>query len=142
MMIRQTTLKVPVSYKRVIDGLILQIPGGMLHDTNYSRGADSYAQAAQNWADDLAKHGHNRWSVEYVMDVVNPFRARLRVTGYYKSGSSAYLAFVDELGQEWPMFLKDAAELLSMASMDNGLIEEFEYETIKRGTAYGIRKVQ
>jgi hypothetical protein len=141
-MTKQTTLKVPVQYKRIIDGMILQMPGGMLHDTNYTRGADSYSQAAQWWADDMTKVGHNRWSVDYVMDVVNPFRARLQLTGYCKSGSRAYMEFSDELGQKWPMFLKDATKLLSSASMDNGLIEEFEYETIKRGTAYGIRKVK
>lgn len=131
-MAKQSTLKVPVIYQR----------GGMLHDTNYARGAQSRQEAAQNWADDMAKHGHNRWSVNYVMEVLPNFRARMRVTGYYKNRSAANMVVTDEQGQKWPMFLGDLAELLESANMENGWIEENEYEAIKRGTAYGIRKVK
>jgi hypothetical protein len=135
-------LLVPVKYKRIVNDELVQRPGGMLHDTNYARGASSRAEAAAQWAADFLKVGHNRWSVAYVMEVVNPFRARLRVTGYTKSGSSAYLEFQDVYGQSWPMFLKDATELLATATMKDGWIQQYEYETVKRGTAYGIRKVR
>jgi hypothetical protein len=135
-------LLVPVRYKRIVNDELVQQPGGMLHDTQYARGATSRAEAADNWADDFMKLGHNCWSVEYVWEHVPNFIASLHLIDYYKHGSSSYLRFIDQDGNRWPMFLGDAVELLTEANMTDGWIEGHEYEVIKRGSAYGIRKVK
>ena len=135
-------LLVPVLVKRVVNGeLELVRCAGMLHDTNYARGAISHDEAARQWAEDYQKNGHNRWSVEYVMDVIPPFNAMLRLVQNYKSGNSAYLIFEDQDGNRWPMFLKDAVEFLTRANLTLGWSEVATFETIKRGNAYAIRMV-
>lgn len=135
-------LLVPVRVKRVANGeLELVKCAGMLHDTNYARGAMSHDEAARQWAEDYQKNGHNRWSVEYVMQVVPRFLASLRLVDNYKSGNSAYLIFKDHRGNLWPMFLKDAVEFFSRANLTDGWAEVLPFETIKRGNAYAIRMV-
>ena len=135
-------LKVPVSVKRVVNGeLELVRCAGILHDTNYARGAISHDEAARDWAADYAKVGHNRWSAEYVMDVVNPFRTQLRLLDHYKHGNSAYFTFEDTNGNRWPMFMGDAVALLRRANLTDGWTEPAMFEPIKRGTAYAIRMV-
>jgi hypothetical protein len=136
-------LKVPVRYKVVVAGVPMQKPGsGILHDTNYAKGAISRDEAARQWADDYAKSGHNRWSVEYVMEEVEPFVASLRFKKMYRSGHSSYTVWEDRKGGEWPIMLADLADLLGHVDLANGWTEVHTWEVCKRGTAYGIRMVK
>lgn len=110
-----------------------------MHDTDYCRGATSVAELKKQWDDDTQKVGHNRWSAEYVMEVVPPFTARVHVIGSTKYRSAVFFTVEDDNGDHWPMFLVDMTEMLRDANMVNGWTEPLTFETCKRGTAYGIR---
>jgi hypothetical protein len=113
--------------------------GGILHDTDYARGATDRAEA-QRINDELTReHGDARWGVDYVMEPVEPFRAELRVVEHYKAGSSAYLMLVDREGRRWPMFLGDYVDIAATATVEHGWIEPLVYEVCKKGKAYGIK---
>ena len=138
---RVRVLEVPVRYKAVVDGVPVIKRSGMMHDTGYSRGATSVAELTQQWDADMQDTGHNRWSPEYVMEVVPPFTARVRVIESTKYRSAVFFTVEDEAGDTWPMFLTDMTALLRGANMDKGWTDRLTFETCKRGTAYGIRVV-
>jgi len=113
----------------------------IFHDTDYMRGADSREHAAQIDAQ-LDEHGRTHgYGASYVMEVVLPFTATLRIHDYYKRGSSSYVVLADADGNRYPMFLGDLVTLLAEATMEDGWITATMYETCKKGSAYGIRRV-
>lgn len=127
-MAKAKKLLVPVSLRR----------GGILHDTDYCRGAADRADAARIDAEQMEKNGHTRWGAEYVWEEVAPFTTRLRVvsTGHKNS----HVLLVDAEGRSWPMFTTDYVALMSTANVVDGWIAPTEYETCKKGArAYGIR---
>jgi hypothetical protein len=118
----------------------VRLTGGIMHDTDYARGAESVEHAAYIDAECLAKSGHMRWGADYVMTEVEPFAARLRV--YQVGHKSAYVLLMDTEGRSYPMFLSDYVALMARAHVVDGLIEVRYYETCKKGSAYGIRPVK
>jgi hypothetical protein len=114
--------------------------GGIMHDTDYARGAESVEAAAYIDAECLANSGHMRWGADYVMQEVAPFYASLRV--YQVGNKSSYVLLMDPTGASWPMFLSDYVAMMSTASVTEGDIEPMKYETCKKGSAYGIRPVK
>lgn len=134
-------LEVPVRYKAIVDGVPVIKRSGMFHDLAYSWGATSVAELTKQWDTDMQKQGHNKWSPEYVMEVVPPFTARVRVIDSTKYRSAVFFTVVDEDGARWPMFLTDMTAMLKDANMTDGWTEPLTFETCKRGTAYGIRVV-
>jgi hypothetical protein len=117
----------------------VRLTGGILHDTDYARGAESVEDAAHIDNDCFDRTGHMRWGAEYVRAEVPAFTTRLRVveTGH----KSAYVWLVDEdMGHRWPMFTSDYVALMTRATVTDGWIEPTTYETCKKGArAYGIR---
>lgn len=120
----------------------VRLTGGIMHDTDCARGAESIEDAAYIDAECLAKSGHMRWGADYVMTEVKPFAARLRVIKYYHYKSSVHVEVMDWDGNAYPMFLGDLVPLLADANMDNGWIDTRMYEVCKKSTAYGIRPVK
>jgi hypothetical protein len=114
--------------------------GGIMHDTDYARGAESVEHAAHIDNECLAKSGHMRWGADYIMAEVEPFPAYLRVLRV--GHKSAYVELMDTEGRAYPMFLTDYVALMATASATDGLIDERMYETCKKGSAYGIRPVK
>lgn len=120
--------------------------GGILHDTDYHRGADS-REEAKAINDELTargpdSYGHDqgrKFGVSYVMEEVKPFVARLRVIRHERHRSATYVIVADEQGSAYPMFIPDLVDLLARAYVSDGLIEARRYEACKKGTAYGIR---
>lgn len=132
-MTRKSTLKVPVSVNH----------GGILHDTDYARGAESREEAAAINAEMEAERGHHRWGAEYVMETVEPFTEPLRLVDMYHHKSAAYATFETPDGRQYPMFLTDLAVILCHGDMKDGWLEPATYEVCKRGArSYGIRKVK
>lgn len=128
----KTALKVPVSLR----------DGSIMHNTNYARGAKDREEAAQINAEEDAKHGHHRWGAEYVRESVEPFTVALRYVKAYHHRSSAYVEFADPDGKTYPVFLTDLADVFDGAFMTSGWLSVATYETCKRGSAYGIRRVK
>ena len=127
--------------KKLLVPVRLHGRGGMLHDTDYARGAESVVDAAYIDAECLAKSGHMRWGADYYMAEVEPFTARLRVVSADSKGS--YVNLVDEHGHHWPMFTSDYVAMMTTANVSDGLIEPATYEACKKGVrAYGIRAVK
>lgn len=117
--------------------------GGIMHDTDYCRGAGSWEEFDRINAEQMEKNGHTRWGAEYVMQEVEPFEASLRVKTSYHVRSSVHVVLVDREGREYPMFLGDLVPLLGSANVVDGWIEPMTYETCKRSTRwYGIRPVK
>lgn len=126
-------IKVPVSLRN----------GGILHSTDYARGADSRDEAEAINAQMDDEHGHHRWGAEYVFEEVKPFTTSLRLVDTYHSKSSAYVTFEAPMGEQYPVFMTDLSEILSHANMVDGWLEPATYEVTKRGVrSYGIRKVK
>lgn len=116
--------------------------GGMLHDTDYARGAESPEHAAYIDAECLERCEHARWGADYYLGEVPAFTARLRT---HDRGFSAggYVTLVDEDGRQWPMFVADYVAMMTTANVTEGWIEPMKYETCKKGArAYGIRPVK
>jgi hypothetical protein len=124
------------------------LTGGIMHDTDYTRGAESREEAerinAELRAQGLDDYGHDRalkYGATYVMEAVEPFEARLRVVS--ADFKCSYVNLVDEAGNGYPMFTTDYVALMSTATVTEGLIESRTYETCKKGArAYGIRPVK
>jgi hypothetical protein len=114
--------------------------GGIMHDTDYARGAESVEHAAYIDAECLAKSGHMRWGADYVMAEVEPFEASLRVVQV--GNKSSYVWLMDTDGVRYPMFLTDYVALAGKATVIAGWIRLRKYETCKKGSAYGIRPVK
>lgn len=126
------SVKVPVAY-----------PGpGILHKTDYAKGAISWEAAEQDHAEAMAKLGHTRWAAAYYMGEVQPFTASLRLVDSWRHASSVYFTFEDENGVRWPMLFGDAAEFFKHATMVGGRSASYTFEVVKRGQSYGIRRVQ
>jgi hypothetical protein len=115
--------------------------GSLYHDTDYKGGAIDLATARAKNAQSLARNGHSRWGVSYVMGIITPFRVRIRVVEQIRSGHSVYVNVLDDVGRHWPMFITDLVDFLSDASLTDGWSDEATFETVKKGTAYGIRRV-
>lgn len=121
----------------------VRLTGGILHDTDYARGAESVEHAAHIDNDCYDKTGHMRGGADYVMAEVPAFVTRMRVveTGH----KTAYVWLVDEeMLHRWPMFVTDYVALMNgPVNVTDGWIEPMTYETCKKGTrAYGIRPVK
>lgn len=130
-MSKAKTLLVPVSLAR----------GGVMHDTDYARGAEDIMHAAQIDNECFDKTGHMRWGADYIMQEVAPFPAVLRVVSADSKGS--YVILVDDAGHQYPMFITDYVAMMRMATVGGGWIEMTTYETCKKGArAYGIRPVK
>lgn len=117
----------------------VRLTGGIMHDTDCARGAESIEDAAHIDNECFDKTGHLRWGADYIMAEVPPFRASLRVVTHYHYRSSVYVELVDPMGDRYPMFLGDYVALMSTADVAGGWIEPLVYETCKKGKAYGIR---
>lgn len=117
----------------------VSLTGGILHDTQCARGAESIEDAAHIDNECFDKTGHMRWGADYIMAEVEPFRAELRVIKYYHYKSSVHVVLEDRQGHQYPMFVGDLVELLSQATVTEGWIEARTYEACKKSTAYGIR---
>ena len=122
--------------------LLVPVPltGGIMHDTDYARGAESIEHAAHIDNECFDKTGHMRWGADYVMAEVEPFEAELRVVeaGY----KGAFVWLMDTEGDRYPMFLTDYVKLASKATVYAGWIRPRTYEPCKKGArAYGIRPV-
>lgn len=118
----------------------VSLTGGIFHDTDCARGAESVEHAAHIDNECFDKTGHMRWGADYIMTEVEPFEAALRVVSADSKG--AYVNLVDEVGNHYPMFLTDYVALMSTASVMQGRVEPTMYETCKKGArAYGIRPV-
>lgn len=128
---KKTPLRVPVSFS-----------GGILHDTDYGRGADTLEEMLADRAEAERKLGHARWAASYYWDEVEPFEASVKVTGHQRHRTAAYFTFVDRQGHQFTMFLVDAAEFFGSANLTDGWSEVCTFEPCKRGTAYGIRRVK
>jgi hypothetical protein len=128
-------LLVPVRFKG-------QGKGGMLHDTDYARGATDRDEAQRINDELIREHGDARWGVDYVMEPVEPFTSMLAISSHQKHRSAVYVELVDEQGRRWPMFFADFVALTMAAKIVNGVIEERTYEVCKKGSAYGIRPVK
>lgn len=129
-------IKVPV---HLVDG----VDKGILHDTDYARGAGSREEAAAINAEQDAKLGHHRWGAEYVMETVEPFTVALRLVQTYHRKSSAYVEFEDPEGKFYPVFLTDLVDIIGDGDMAGGWIGPATYVAYKRGArSYGIRKVK
>lgn len=119
----------------------VRLTGGIMHDTDYARGAESVEHAAHIDNDRFDNSGHMRWGADYVMAEVAPFKATLRV--YRVGHKNGYVELVDTEGRSYPMFLTDYVALMASASVTDGLIDERLYETCKKGARYyGIRPVK
>lgn len=122
--------------------------GGILHDTDYHRGASSREEAAQIDAalDDYGR-AHD-YGADYVMEEVKPFRARLRFLGVaYGKGKHWDWANADNPAQHFPMLPKDASEFLTSANLTNGVTDEILWQPIRKGAgymrySYGIKEVK
>lgn len=131
-------LKVPVRIDKDTG-----IEKGIMHDTDYARGASTRDELAAINAEQRATVGHHRWGAEYVMEEFEPFTDLLRFVSYYHHRSSAYLTFEDTKGRTFPVFLTDLPDILGGADMLNGWLVPAKYEACKRGArSYGIRKVK
>ena len=123
--------------------LLVPVPltGGIMHDTDYARGAESIEAAAHIDNDCFDKTGHMRWGADYVMMEVAPFVAALRlVEAGYKG---AFVWLIDTEGNRYPMFLTDYVSLMSHATVIAGWIRARTYEVCKKGARYyGIRPVK
>lgn len=119
----------------------VRFDGGMLHDTDYHKGAIDLQALLNDRAEQMYLHGHTKWAATYYMAVIPEFQAQLRLVGHYKNGNSAYLIFEDQTGSTWPMFLGDAVTFLGHADLSQGFSRVTTFETIKRGKAYAIRMV-
>ena len=120
----------------------VRLTGGIMHDTDCARGAESVEHAAHIDNECFDSTGHMRWGADYVMTEVPPFRAMLRVLKYYHYKSSVHVELIDREGNHYPMFLGDLVPLLTRANMTDGWLPMMTYEPCKRSTAYGIRPVQ
>lgn len=119
----------------------VRLTGGIMHDTDYARGAESVEHAAHIDNECYDKNGHMRWGADYIMTEVEPFDAALRVVSADSKGS--YVNLVDEVGNHYPMFTTDYVAMMSTASVMQGRVEPMTYETCKKGArAYGIRPVK
>lgn len=118
----------------------VRLTGGIMHDTDYARGAESIEAAAHIDNECFDKTGHMRWGADYIMAEVEPFAARLCVTS--ADPKSKYVNLMDEAGVSYPMFLGDYVALMSTSNVRYGWIESRTYETCKKGSAYGIRPVK
>ena len=118
----------------------VSLTGGIMHDTDYARGAESVEAAAHIDNECFDKTGHMRWGADYIMAEVEPFEAALRVVS--ADPKSKYVNLMDEVGVSYPMFLGDYVTLMAGATVIQGRIEPMTYETVKKGSAYGIRPVK
>lgn len=119
-------LLVPVALKR----------GGIFHDTDYARGANSREEAAEINA------GISRpaYYVDYVWEEVEPFTASLKFMSFERSGHP-YALWQTKDGSRYPMFLVDMENFLQSVNFTNGWSDNAIFEVVKRGTAYGIKLV-
>lgn len=119
----------------------VRLTGGIMHDTDCARGAESIEHAAHIDNECFDKTGHMRWGADYVMTEVKPFAARLRVT---EAGhKNAFVWLIDEEANLYPMFITDYVALMARANVLDGWVDTTRYETCsKSGRAYGIRPVK
>ena len=113
---------------------------GILHDTDYARGASSIEEAAHIDNECFDKNGHMRWGADYIMQEVKPFTTQLKTV---RAGIKAsYVELIAPDGRRFPMFVTDYIALMSQANVVDGWIEPLEYEPTKKGARYyGIRLV-
>lgn len=108
---------------------------GMLHSTDYARGANSRAEAD---AINAEIDNMNYW-VDYIWTDIGQFHASLRFTEFERAykGKIACAWFIDDAnGDRWPMFMSDLEDYIRNGADGNSM-----YEPVKRGRVYGIRQI-
>lgn len=67
-----------------------------------------------------------------------PFVAQLRLVGYGQGNSSSWFFWEDGDGHRYPMFFRDALNVIVDGNMEKGWTHEHEWVVKKRGSYYGI----
>lgn len=124
--------KVPVRYK----------DGSVLHDTDYMRGAPTREDVERDRAEMQKTHGSTTYAASYYWDEVKPFCASLQFKGISRSGHSVYSVWTAREGVSYPMLVTDLDNFLQHATLNDGWTEPLKWETVKRGTVFGIRRAK
>ena len=75
-----------------------------------------------------------------IIKEVEPFRARLALTGSRRGRSAAYFMWESDTGATFPMFMTEMVDLVTNGTVVKGVADE-EWTIRKRGQNYGIKRV-
>jgi hypothetical protein len=70
---------------------------------------------------------------------VEPFERTLTLKDTRRGRSAAYFIWVDALGNEYPMFMTDVADLIRRGCIEFGVVHDAMWTVRKRGQNFGIR---
>lgn len=85
-------------------------------------------------------HDVDWWQEVYEWREPEPFYAMLKIKDMYRSGHSVYYVWEGAGNRVYPMLVNDMLALLKSANISAGYVTA-NWEIVKRGRAYGIRKV-